>query len=138
MFEKGQGVKQDYAKALLRYLNAAVMGHASAQDNLGCMYLHGRGVKQNYSKALSWFRSAAEKRKDSAQNNLGCMYQNGLGVKQDYREKKWRKNRTPTFLSRDIYGCPVFFYGCPVFSSCFFFLDNLNPLQCNDLSLESS
>ena len=62
MFEKGQGVKQDYAKALLRYINAAVLGQATAQDNLGCMYLHGRGVKQDYAKALSWFRRAAEKK----------------------------------------------------------------------------
>jgi len=38
MYDNGQGVKQDYAKAIEYYQKAADQGYAAAQYNLGVMY----------------------------------------------------------------------------------------------------
>jgi hypothetical protein len=60
MYERGQGVNQDYAKAVKWYRKAAEQGSASSQSNLGSMYFNGQGVTQNYVKAVKWWRKAAE------------------------------------------------------------------------------
>ncbi len=54
-----EGVAQeiDDAAALLRA--AAEQGDASAQYNLGLMYLEGQGVKQDNVEAYAWIRTAA-------------------------------------------------------------------------------
>ena len=54
-----EGVAQeiDDAAALLRA--AAEQGDASAQYNLGLMYLEGQGVKQDNAEAYAWIRTAA-------------------------------------------------------------------------------
>ena len=36
-----------------------MQGAASAQYNLGFMYLNGQGVPQNYAEAAKWYRKAA-------------------------------------------------------------------------------
>ncbi len=38
MYEKGQGVEQDYTKAVSWYRKAAEQGYAEAQFNLGLIY----------------------------------------------------------------------------------------------------
>ena len=38
MYEKGQGVKQDYAESVRWYKLAADQGNAEAQNNIGVMY----------------------------------------------------------------------------------------------------
>ena len=60
MYYDGQGVKQDYFKAVEWYQKAAEQGDASAQFNLGFMYDEGRGVKQDYSKAKEYFGLACD------------------------------------------------------------------------------
>ena len=60
MYANGQGVKQDYAKAVELYQKAAEQGDASAQYNLGIMYKNGLGVKQNYTKAKEYFGLACD------------------------------------------------------------------------------
>lgn len=47
MYANGQGVPQDYKKAMEWYRKAAEQGFASAQSNLGVMYAEGRGVGQD-------------------------------------------------------------------------------------------
>ena len=74
MYDNGQGVKQDYFKAVEWYQKAAEQGLAHAQYNLGVMYEEGRGVKQDYIKAVEWWQKAAEQGHSYAQNNLGNMY----------------------------------------------------------------
>ncbi len=99
LYEKGQGVPQDYAealkwnlkaaeqgnaKALKWYRKAAEQGNAEAQFHLGLMYDERRGVPQNYVEAVKWYREAAEQGFVEAQTRLGIMYFTGQGVPKDY------------------------------------------------------
>src|SRR5882724_1758788 len=68
----------------------AERGTASAQYNLGNIYLSGRGVPRDYKEAVKWFRKAADHGEVDAQSNLGYMYAEGWGVPRDYKEAaKW-------------------------------------------------
>ena len=67
MYSNGQGVEQDYKKAVEWYRKAAEQGHADAQNNLGFMYYTGQGVEQDYKKAVEWYRKAAEQGHADAQ-----------------------------------------------------------------------
>ena len=76
----------DYAKALRLIRPLANDGNATAQFNLGVMYLTGHGVQQDYSAAALWFRKAAEQGYAFAQSNLGTLCRDGRGVAQDDTE----------------------------------------------------
>jgi hypothetical protein len=90
MYEKGQGVSQDYKTAVKWYRLAAEQGDADAQYNLGVMYQKGQGVPQDYKTAVKWHRLAAKQGIASAQHNLGVMYEGGWGVlKDDKTAVKW-------------------------------------------------
>ena len=99
LYEKGQGVPQDYAealkwnlkaaeqgnaKALKWYRKAAEQGNAEAQFHLGLMYDERLGVPQDYAEAVKWYREAAEQGFVEAQTNLGIMYFTGQGIPRDY------------------------------------------------------
>ena len=84
MYYYGQGVNQDYAKAIEWYERAAEQGNAAAQFNLGLMYDFGKGVERDYAKAIEWYEKAAEQGDVYAQYKLGVMYENCEGVEQDY------------------------------------------------------
>jgi uncharacterized protein len=73
----------DYAKALRLIRPLANDGDASAQFNLGLMYLTAQGVQQDDAAAALWFRKAAEQGYVLAQTNLGVLYRDGRGVAQD-------------------------------------------------------
>jgi uncharacterized protein len=64
----------DYAKALRLIRALANDGDATAQFNLGLMYVNGHGVQRDDSAAALWFRKAAEQGYALAQSNLGTMY----------------------------------------------------------------
>ena len=49
----------DFATALLEWRPLAEQGDASAQNNLGFMYVYGKGVLQDYVRAHMWFNIAA-------------------------------------------------------------------------------
>ena len=70
MYDKGQGVPQDYKTAVKWYRLAAEQGDADAQYNLGVMYDKGRGVPQDYKTAVKWYRLAAEQGFAPAENVL--------------------------------------------------------------------
>ena len=59
MYNNGKGVVQDYKEAVKWYTKAAEQGFASAQYNLGLMYVMGQGVAQDYNSAHMWFNIAA-------------------------------------------------------------------------------
>ena len=85
-----QGVPQDYKEDARLYGLAAAQGDASAQINLGVMYLNGQGVAQDYKEAVRLYGLAAAQGNADAQYNLGFMYDNGQGVAQDYvRAHMW-------------------------------------------------
>jgi len=58
-FEHGEGVDQDFDKAVKLYCAAANQGNALAQYQLGWMYANGRGVTRDDGLAAAWFRKAA-------------------------------------------------------------------------------
>lgn len=60
LYETGQGVKRDYAKAAKWYEKAARQGNVTAQTQLGDMYRQGRGVPQNYVLAYMWLDLASQ------------------------------------------------------------------------------
>ena len=90
LYESGQGVAQDYAKAREWYEKAAAKGDAIAMSNLGGLYGNGRGVAQDYAKAREWYEKAADKGNAIAMSNLGLLYESGQGVAQDYaKAREW-------------------------------------------------
>ena len=84
LYESGQGVAQDYAKAREWYEKAAAKGDAIAMSNLGGLCADGRGVAQDYARAREWYEKAADKGNAIAMSNLGLLYESGQGVAQDY------------------------------------------------------
>ncbi len=68
MYDKRQGVPQDYAEAVGWYRKAAAQGYAKAQYNLGLMYENGEGVPQDYAQAHMWFNLAAAQGDEEAKN----------------------------------------------------------------------
>jgi hypothetical protein len=99
MYDKGQGVPQDYAEAVRWYRKAADQRFAGAQSNLGDMYFHGQGVPQDYALAMQWSRKAADQGNIMAQYNLGVMYDLGQGVPQDYVHKRTCGSISPPRVS---------------------------------------
>ncbi len=83
LYDKGDGVPQDYTMARKWYEKAAAQGYAMAQTKLGVLYANGRGVLLNYTKAREWFEKAAAQGDAEAQFSLGLLYYYGLGVPQD-------------------------------------------------------
>jgi len=84
MHQNGWGVPQNLTEAVKWYRKAAEQGAASAQYNLGFMYLNGQGVPQNYAEAEKWYRKAAEQGDVDALQILGLAYYLGKWVPQDF------------------------------------------------------
>lgn len=59
MYESGQGVKQNYKKAVDYYQKAADQGNPLAQFNLGYFKEGGLGGEQDYNKATEYYQKAA-------------------------------------------------------------------------------
>ena len=76
MYQKGLGVKQDFAKALFWYRKSANKEDSLAQNQLGWLYEHGLGVKQDYAEAFFWYSKAAVNVNPQARANLARLYQN--------------------------------------------------------------
>ena len=86
----GQGVKQDYKKALKWYIRAASCGLAEAQSYAAYMYSNGKGTAVDYAEAAKWYRKAAEQGHTSSQSYLAYLYSIGRGVPKDAAEAaKW-------------------------------------------------
>ena len=82
----------DFATALRLWTPLAEQGNASAQSNLGTMYLNGDGVAQDYKTAVKWITLAAEHGNALGQGKLGAMYAQGKVVMQDDKTAvKWYK-----------------------------------------------
>ncbi|RKZ48253.1 MAG: hypothetical protein DRQ58_04875 [Gammaproteobacteria bacterium] len=83
MYYVGEGVEQDYVKAVKWYKKAAVLGDRDSQYNLAVAYAFGEGVKQSYKEAFQWYRRAAEQNHEVAQYSLGVSYAYGEGIAQN-------------------------------------------------------
>lgn len=72
-YEHGEGIAQNYSRAMQLYCAAARRGHIQAQYQLGWMYANGRGVARNDAQAAAWFRLAAAKGDSPAQRLLAMV-----------------------------------------------------------------
>lgn len=82
LYELGNRVKSDNAKAIEWYTKAADQGHVDAAYRLGLIYYKGVGGFQiNLKKAFRYISQAANKNHKNSQANLAKMYENGDGVK---------------------------------------------------------
>src|SRR6478735_4574696 len=77
LYETGDAVPLDPARALRLYREAAAAGHVGAQINLATMYLEGAGVKKDAVAAVQWFTRAAEGGSTLAQLSLGMIFEGG-------------------------------------------------------------
>lgn len=85
----GDGVKQDFIKAIRCFRKTAEQGEADGQLMLASCYMYGTGVEKNSTEAVKWYRKAAEYDK-RAQYELGLCYETGIGVKKNFdNAAKW-------------------------------------------------
>jgi len=93
MYQNGDGVFKDPAKAVNLFEQSAKQGHIDSQNSLSQMYLEGTDIGQNYKLALKWTKKLIEYGNAEGQNRAGDMYRNGWGVNKDEKEAaKWYKN----------------------------------------------
>ena len=86
MYSLGQGLEQDFAKAMTWYQFSSDQGDEWAQYELGKIYEVGEGVPIDKKKALKWYRESADQGNYFAQFRLGYMFEIGGGVPEDKAE----------------------------------------------------
>ena len=97
----GYGVKPNPEKAEKYCRRAAKLGHAEAQEALGCLYEFAE--KPDYHRARKWYARAAAQRSSAAPDaayRLGYLHEKGLGGKKDIQTacqlyRKAPKTATP-------------------------------------------
>ena len=73
-YYSGDGVEQNYEKAVYWYTKAAEQGNVYAEYCLGWCYSKGLGVAQDDGQAINWYAKAGENGNVDAQYNLGLIY----------------------------------------------------------------
>ncbi len=76
LYNKGQGVTQNYAEALRWLKIAASLDSAIAMYNLGYMYMKGQGTQKNIDEAKRWYKAAASKGDKKSQKALEILSKN--------------------------------------------------------------
>lgn len=84
LYARGEGVAQDYARAVQLYDQACKGGVTFSCTNLGVSYELGNGVAQDYARALQLYDQACNEGDMLGCHNLGALYEGGRGVAQDY------------------------------------------------------
>ena len=74
LHHRGEGVPKDIQRAIELYTQAAELGNAEAQFNLGNIYLLGEGVRADESWALTYYRQAASQGHELAARNMAELY----------------------------------------------------------------
>ena len=86
LYEEGEGVARDDAKAAQLYDKACYIGSASACNNLSIQYRQGRGVKKDVKKANDLAKKACDAGKPQGCTFIGKAYYGGEGVKKDCKK----------------------------------------------------
>lgn len=82
--EESKGSPQSSADALACYHEAALQGHAAAQERIAVGHFFGElGLKTNQPEGMLWFQLAAEKGRLFAQSMLAEGHRTGSGVAKD-------------------------------------------------------
>lgn len=77
---------QEFKKAVPILKQAAELGNAESQYNLGYCYQAGIGVEQNSEKATEWYSKSAEQGWNDGLYAMMMAYGNGSGVQEDYNK----------------------------------------------------
>jgi len=83
LYDTGEGVHQDRARAFHWYERAAALGDAGGMFNMAVSYDAGTGTEQNRAEAARWYGRAAALHHGRAEYNLALMYEAGDGVPRD-------------------------------------------------------
>jgi TPR repeat protein len=83
VYSAGRYVPLDMSEAFRWYIEAARLGHAQAQYNVGDMYAYGKGVPKNFAEAFQWLAKAAAQGDVGALYMVGSMQIEGHGTPQD-------------------------------------------------------
>lgn len=83
LYYKGEGVEQDYAKAVDWFSKSADRGNAKAQTDLAQCYLFGYGVEKDAAEAVRWYRRAAAQGYAPAALNLAALISSGTGTEKN-------------------------------------------------------
>ncbi len=90
MYERGQGVPADGARAAQWYERSANQGNRKAMHNLAVSHASGAPGKKNMAEAARWFAKAAALGLSDSQFNLAVLYERGDGVPQSLLDAyKW-------------------------------------------------
>ena len=74
MYLRGEGVKQDFARAWVWFQRGADTGDGNSYNGLGLMMRDGLGVKQDVSQAVTFFEAASKARSADGSANLAKIY----------------------------------------------------------------
>ena len=88
MYHDGQGVGQDYKKALDLFEQAGRAGDRRSMYNAGMMYLKGEGMETDYVAARRWFTQASDAGNARAPYQLAQLYYQGLGTAQNFTKAR--------------------------------------------------
>ena len=83
MFQNGEGVPEDQAKATEWLQKAAEQGDAKAVYVLGFRYFSGEHVKKDSTESAKWLQKAADNGSIDAKFIMGTFYLHGDGVSKD-------------------------------------------------------
>ena len=78
-YARGDGVPQDYSRAVQLFRLSAEQGFAWGQYHLGFAFESGAGVPQEPAEAAKLYRLAADQGNPQAQNDLAVCYTRVLG-----------------------------------------------------------
>ena len=84
MFETGEGMPRDLARASELYGQACDLGDMEGCTILGSMYGSGQGVERDLARAVSLHERACDGEEFMGCENLGLLYEAGAGVLVDY------------------------------------------------------
>jgi TPR repeat protein len=97
-------------KSIADLKESASAGDATAQVQLGVIYLTGDGVPKDDVEAVKWLRKAAEQDSPLAERYLGEMYYKGRGVAADNEEAaKWLRLAAEQDDARSQYNLAVLY-----------------------------
>ncbi len=82
-YNYGDGVRRDYAQALVWYRKGAEQGDAKSEFQLGGLYHFGHGVPPDDAQGFAWIMKAAEQGHGDAEFFIATSYGEGWGVAKD-------------------------------------------------------
>jgi TPR repeat protein len=86
LYERGNGVDQNYSKAAEWFARAAENGQELGYYNLGILYYRGSGLNTDYKKAYDCFIKIADKGYSDAQYHIGILNHYGYGLPQSHSQ----------------------------------------------------